>query len=118
MQKNYHRRVSDGPRDSWKTTGSEYRNSAGKRNARLYQIRIYSVRELKQVMRVQLMPDNMHSSSGFPSEIRPIAPLLKKAGITGIFVGDSGGEVVRHSNRNILKISPNRFELLIKMLAA
>ena len=66
--------------------------SAGKRNARLFQIRIYSIRELKQTMRVQLMPGNMHSSSGFSEEIRPIAQLLKKAGITGIFVGDSGFE--------------------------
>ena len=38
------------------------------------------------------MPGNMHSFSGFSEEIRPIAQLLKKAGITGIFVGDSGFE--------------------------
>jgi len=40
-----------------------------------------------------LMTGNTYSSTDFLSEIRVIAALLKKAGITGFFVGDSGFEV-------------------------
>lgn len=66
---------------------------AGKRNASLYQIRVYAVREMKQTMRVRLMSGNIYSSNYFLSEIKLIAKKLSKAGITARFVGDSGFEV-------------------------
>jgi hypothetical protein len=73
-----------------KQQGVDKGYSAGKRNAKLYQIRVYAVREMKQTLRVRLMSGNTHSSSNFLSEIMLIAKLLKKAGIMGVFVGDSG----------------------------
>lgn len=66
---------------------------ANKKNENLYQIRIYSVRELKLVMRAKLMPGCVHSSKYFLNEIKHLSTALKKANIKGFFVGDSGFEV-------------------------
>ncbi|MDT8413687.1 MAG: transposase [Vicingaceae bacterium] len=64
--------------------------SAGKRNAKLYQIRIYTIRELKLTLKVRLLHGSAHSSFSFEKEIRFISKILEKVGITGLFVGDSG----------------------------
>jgi hypothetical protein len=65
---------------------------AGKRNSKLYQIRVYTIRELKITLRIRLLKGSAHSSTGFRNEIMYIADMLKKAGIKGFFVGDSGFE--------------------------
>ena len=100
-----------------KQQGVEKGYSAGKRNSNLYQIRVYAVREMKQTLRVRLMSGNTHSSFHFLSEVRLIAKMLKKSGITGVFVGDSGFEVgavcdyLHENNHEFIFAVPKRKEV-------
>lgn len=66
--------------------------SAGKRNSKLYQIRIYTIRELKIILDLTLLAGQRHSAFDFENEIERITKMLKGTGITVLFVGDSGFE--------------------------
>lgn len=64
---------------------------AGKpKNTRGFQFRIWCVRDLKILLKADLMPGSTHSQNGVIADLKLIMRTLKKAGITGIFVGDSG----------------------------
>lgn len=60
------------------------------KNTKGFQFRIWSVRGLKILLKADLMPGSAHSQNGVLSEFRLIMRTLKKAGITGVFAGDSG----------------------------
>ena len=66
--------------------------AAGKRNEKLYQVRVYAIHSLKLVLGIRLLPGSAHSGNGFTTELKLIINALKKAGITALFRGDSGFE--------------------------
>lgn len=60
------------------------------KNTKGFQFRIWAVRGLKILLKADLMPGSAHSQNGALADLKLIMRTLKKAGITGVFVGDSG----------------------------
>jgi len=77
--------------------------SANRKYAKLYQLRIFTVRELKIIIDLSLLPGSKHSSFNFDKEIKRLIKIFKNTGITVLFVGDSGfesGKVCQLINEN------------------
>lgn len=69
-------------------TGGYFANKP--KNTKGFQFRIWAVRELKILLKADLMPGSAHSQNGALGDLKLIMRTLEKAGITGVFVGDSG----------------------------
>lgn len=86
-------------------TGGYFANKP--KNTKGFQFRIWAVRELKILLKADLMPGSAHSQNGALADLKLIMRTLKKAGITGIFVGDSGffsGEIC-----DLIEVSGHEF---------
>lgn len=60
------------------------------KNTKGFQFRLWTVRGLKIILKADLLPGSTHSQKGVIPDFRLILRTLKKAGIIGVFVGDSG----------------------------
>jgi hypothetical protein len=77
------------------------------KNTKGFQFRIWSVRDLKIILKADLYPGSAHSQTNVKRDFRLILKALKKAGIIGVFVGDSGflcGEIC-----NLIEESGHQF---------
>ena len=72
--------------------GAEKGYNPEKRNAKCYQLQVWSVRETKTLLKVELRKGSVHCSNGFFSDIKILVPELKKLGVKIRFVADSGYE--------------------------
>lgn len=64
--------------------------AAKKKGIKCFQLRVWSVREIKMILKADLMAGSAHSARDVEREFLYIMRMLKKAGITGVFVADSG----------------------------
>jgi len=60
------------------------------KNTKGFQIRLWTVRGLKIILKADLLPGSTHSQNGVLPDFKLIMRTLKMAGIIGVFVGDSG----------------------------
>lgn len=72
--------------------GVEKGYMANKKNVRCYQFRVWVVREFKMILRLDLFPGSVHSAKNVLPVYKLLCKTFKKAGITILFVGDSGFE--------------------------
>lgn len=93
-------------------SGGYFANRA--KSSRGFQIRLWSVRGLKIILKADLLAGSAHSQSNVNRDFRLLMKVLKKAGIKGIFVGDSGflsGETcsrIEESGHQFLFAQPQR----------
>lgn len=60
------------------------------KNTKGFQFRLWIVRELKIILKADLLPGSAHSQNGAIADFRLVLRTLKKAGIIGVFICDSG----------------------------
>jgi hypothetical protein len=72
--------------------GAEKGYNPEKRNARCYQLQVWSVRETKTLLKVELRNGSVHCSNGFLGDLKKLVPALKKLGVKIRLVADSGYE--------------------------
>ncbi len=72
--------------------GAEKGYNPEKKNNRCYQMQVWSVRETKTLLKVELRRGSVHCSNGFLSDLRILIPELKKLGVKIIVATDSGYE--------------------------
>lgn len=75
-----------------KQEGAEKGYNPEKRNAKCYQLQVWSVRETKTLLKVELRKGSVHCSNGFLSDLKLLIPELKKLGVRIRLVADSGYE--------------------------
>lgn len=75
-----------------KQEGAEKGYNPEKRNNRCYQLQVWSVRETKSLLKVELRKGSVHCSNGFFSDLKILIPELQKLGIKIRLVADSGYE--------------------------
>lgn len=73
--------------------GAEKGYNPEKRNARCYQLQVWSIRETKTLLKVELRNGSVHCSNGFLDDLKKLIPELKKLGVKIRLVADSGYEV-------------------------
>ena len=56
----------------------------------LYQVQVWTIRELKTLLKLELRSGNTYSGAGFLSDLKSLTPFLKKLNVEILFVGDSG----------------------------
>lgn len=72
--------------------GAEKGYNPEKRNARCYQLQVWSIRETKSLLKVELRNGSAHCSRDFLEDLKVIIPELKKLGVKIRIVADSGYE--------------------------
>ena len=72
--------------------GAEKGYNPEKRNARCYQLQVWSIRETKSLLKIELRKGSAHCSRGFLEDLKIIIPELKKLGVKIRLVADSGYE--------------------------
>ncbi len=72
--------------------GAEKGYNPEKRNARCHQLQVWSVRETKTLLKVELRKGSVHCSNGFLSDLKVIIPELKRLGVKLRLAADSGYE--------------------------
>lgn len=75
-----------------KQAGVEKGYMAKRKNVLCYQFRVWVVREFKMILRMDLFPGSTHSAKNVLPSYKLMCKICKKAGITVLFVGDSGFE--------------------------
>lgn len=75
-----------------KQEGAEKGYNPEKRNAKCYQLQVWSVRETKTLLKIELRKGSVHCSNGFLSDLKVLVPELKKLGVKIRLVADSGYE--------------------------
>jgi hypothetical protein len=75
-----------------KQEGAEKGYNPEKRNAKCYQLQVWSVRETKTLLKVELRKGSVHCSNGFLSDLKILVPELQKLGVKIRLVADSGYE--------------------------
>lgn len=63
-----------------------------KRNAKCYQLQVWSIRETKSLLKIELRNGSAHCSRGFLEDLKIIVPELQKLGVKIRLVADSGYE--------------------------
>ena len=72
--------------------GAEKGYNPEKRNAKCYQLQVWSIRETKTLIKVELRKGSTHCSNGFLDDLQVLIPELKKLGVKIRLVADSGYE--------------------------
>jgi hypothetical protein len=72
--------------------GAEKGYNPEKRNAKCYQLQVWSIRETKGLLKVELRNGSVHCSKGFLDDLKIIIPKLKELGVKVRLVADSGYE--------------------------
>lgn len=72
--------------------GAEKGYNPEKRNARCYQLQVWSIRETKTLLKVELRNGSVHCSHGFLDDLKKLIPELKKLGVKIRLAADSGYE--------------------------
>ena len=75
-----------------KQEGAEKGYNPEKRNAKCYQLQVWSVRETKTLLKVELRNGSVHCSNGFLVDLKILIPELKKLGVKIRLAADSGYE--------------------------
>lgn len=75
-----------------KQEGAEKGYNPEKRNAKCYQLQVWSVRETKTLLKAELRKGSVHCSNGFLSDLKILVPELQKLGVEIRLVADSGYE--------------------------
>lgn len=75
-----------------KQEGAEKGYNPEKRNAKCYQLQVWSVRETKTLLKVELRKGSVHCSNGFLSDLKILVPELIKLGVKIRLAADSGYE--------------------------
>jgi len=75
-----------------KQEGAEKGYNPEKRNNRCYQLQVWSVRETKSLLKVELRKGSVHCSQGYFSDLKILIPELQKLGVKIRLVADSGYE--------------------------
>jgi len=82
------------------TAGSVYGKQEGakkgynpeRRNQPAYQLQVWTIRETKSLLKVELRNGSVHCANGFLKDLKVLIPELKKLGLKIRLVGDSGYE--------------------------
>ncbi len=72
--------------------GAEKGYNPEERNTRCYQLQVWSIRETKTLLKVELRNGSVHCSNGFLDDLKRIIPELKNLGVRIRLVADSGYE--------------------------
>ena len=63
-----------------------------RKDKRCFQLQVWSIRETKSLLKVELRKGNVHCSNGFLQDLKVLIPELKKLGVNIRLVADSGYE--------------------------
>ena len=72
--------------------GAEKGYNPEKKNARCHQLQIWSIRETKTLLKVELRKGSTHCSNGFLEDLKILIPKLKEIGVNIRLIADSGYE--------------------------
>ena len=75
-----------------KQEGVEKGYNPEKRNQPAYQLQVWSIRETKSLLKVELRSGSTHCSNGFPDDLKILIPELKRLGVKIRLIADSGYE--------------------------
>jgi len=72
--------------------GAEKGYNPEKKNARCHQLQLWSIRETKTLLKVELRKGSTHCSNGFLEDLKILIPKLKDIGVKIRLIADSGYE--------------------------
>lgn len=75
-----------------KQEGAEKGYNPEEKNQAAYQLQVWTIRETKSLLKVELRKGSMHCSKGFLEDLKILIPELKKLGVRIRLVADSGYE--------------------------
>ncbi len=75
-----------------KQEGAEKGYNPEKRNTKCFQLQVWTVRETKTLLKVELRKGSVHCSNGFLPDLKILVPEMKKLGVKIRLVADSGYE--------------------------
>jgi hypothetical protein len=75
-----------------KQEGAEKGYNPEKKNNRCYQMQVWSIRETKSLLKIELRKGSVHCANGFLSDLKILIPELKKLGVKIRWVADSSYE--------------------------
>jgi len=75
-----------------KQEGVEKGYNPEKRNQPCYQLQVWTIRETKTLLKVELRSGSVHCSNGFLEDLKILIPELKKLGVKIRLIADSGYE--------------------------
>lgn len=75
-----------------KQEGAEKGYNPEKKNNECYQMQVWSIRETKSLLKIELRKGSVHCANGFLDDLKILIPELKKLGVEIRLVADSGYE--------------------------
>lgn len=75
-----------------KQEGAKKGYNPEKKNNQCYQMQVWSIRETKTLLKIELRHGSVHCSNGFFSDLKILIPALKKLGVKIRLIADSGYE--------------------------